>query len=364
MIFLLLLVQISFGAKTHKLPKTLKQAIRFLNRDCPDSIKQKMKITPDDELDNLFYPSYGKYEAVYDWFVDDDNKFSGINKYLIDKGIVYHAREITLVAFKEFLVFGKFNENEIIDKYLEIEKYRVEQDKIRYTTDTLYGNYIPKDIEDCFRELDKMFSDSIKDEIKNMESDSFVFVTYSRFGRYLRNTWQLWGGSRLSKYLYNHGACQAEGMSSYILGFYNDYLKGKKVNLEKNDTFCNQYYERQRFERKQEIMLEYSKFKIGDTIIYQYNNGYVSKKQENAEFEEKCIAKGIIVAKDDSIFNLKVKLINTCSRKGLVYSDNKNTQTYNYDTKRWEDPIEREIIYVHKRNIWWFYYSDWKSIEE
>lgn len=365
LLLFLILFQFSYGKEHHKLPNTLKQAVRYLNRDCPDSIKQKMRITPDDELDNLFYPSYGKYEAVFDWFVDDDNKFLGINKYLIDKRIEYYAKEITLVAFKEFLVFGKFNENEIIDRYLKIEKYRVEQDKIRYTTDTLFGIYIPKDMEDCFRVLDKKISDSLKHDIKKMTADSFLHLTYRSFGMYLRNSWQLWGGSRFSKYLRDYGNCEAEGMSLYVLDNYYNYLQGKEINLIKNDTFCDQYYKQRRLEEDEKKKEEFSKYKIGDTVEYDYPNGYIDKKQENAFYDDKCITKGIIVEKDDKGFGIKVKLLTTCSRKGLIYSDNKNVVVYfNPETKLYVKPKERKILYVRKSQIFWYNYLDWRINEE
>jgi len=116
--------------------------------------------------------------------------------------------------------------------------------------------------------------------------------------------------------------------------------------------------------RMQEIMLEYSKYKIGDTVEYDYPNGYIDKKQEDAFYDDNCIAKGIIVGKDDKGFGIKVKLLTTCSRKGLIYSDNKNSWILNSETNKFEKPKERKILYVHKNQIFWYYYSDWEINEE
>lgn len=50
-------------------------------------------------------------------------------------------------------------------------------------------------------------------------------------GKFLRNRWQLWGGSRLQKYFIdlNGGMMHPDSMSGAIFGQYELWLKGDKT---------------------------------------------------------------------------------------------------------------------------------------
>ena len=47
-------------------------------------------------------------------------------------------------------------------------------------------------------------------------------------GTWIRNNWGLWGGSRLQKYFTDKGMAHPDDMSSVILFYYWDWLKGDK----------------------------------------------------------------------------------------------------------------------------------------
>ena len=51
-------------------------------------------------------------------------------------------------------------------------------------------------------------------------------------GMGIRNTWGLWGDSRLAKYFKKHGIKHPDNMSGIILDAYVNHLKGKPTNFD------------------------------------------------------------------------------------------------------------------------------------
>lgn len=117
-----------------------------------------------------------------------------------------------------------------------------ENDKIRFTTDSINGHYIPKDLEDCFKQIDSFWSDSTKNEIKLQSEDDFTADAHFGFGMWMRNNWRLWGGSRLSKYFNEKGIYHPDDMSGIILDSYHRHLTGKEINLQQQINYYKAYW--------------------------------------------------------------------------------------------------------------------------
>lgn len=105
-------------------------------------------------------------------------------------------------------------------------------DSIRFSADTLYSIYIPSDLKDCFNQIDKLWSDSLKTVAKKWSEKEFIVKTHMGFGLWMRNNWQLWGGSRLSKYFNNLGIFHPDAISGVILTSYHRYLNGENLRLQ------------------------------------------------------------------------------------------------------------------------------------
>ncbi|NOR86056.1 MAG: hypothetical protein GQ527_00460 [Bacteroidales bacterium] len=99
----------------------------------------------------------------------------------------------------------------------------------RRKQDSLNGVYIPKDIEDCFIELDKMFTPKNKEELKNSSPNAYHFG----LGTWLRNNWGLWKGSRLHLYFEKKGVTHPDNMSGIILNSYFHLLNHETIDLNK-----------------------------------------------------------------------------------------------------------------------------------
>ncbi len=227
---------------------------------------------------------------------------------------------------------------------------------------TIDGIYIPKDLEDCFIQIDKILNDSLKTELKKISEDEFTGKTHLGLGMWMRNNWQLWGGSRLSKYFNDLGIYHPDDMTGIILDSYHRNLNNTEIKLDEQIKYYQDYWEKSKkaeLNRKQE---EFSKYKIGDTLEFNYNKGFVSKEQEKKYDDDICIAKGIVTERNEKDFLIKVKIIEACDKKGIIYYDNDGHRIYDPKTKKWSNPPKRIIKKVKKNKIQWFEYKDWETL--
>lgn len=350
----------SFGQKG--VPKNIKQSVKFLDIDCSDSLKTVIKATENKDLKELSYPwGNRKYKTIFNW-LDDEN--SGIYKYLSKKGIDNFKVEVILENYKNHLLNKSIEEVALLKPYLEIEeKWRFEYEN-RATIDTLRGVYIPKDIEDCFGQINSFLDDSTKMMVKNWTEDEFSSMAHMGLGMWMRNNWHLWGGSRLAKYFNELEIYHPDDMSAIILNSYHRHLTGKEIKLDEQIRYYQDYWENIKTKKLKWKQEKFSEYKIGDTLEFSYNKGFVSKKQEEKWLDDICIAKGVIIERNETDFLIKVKVVETCDKKGIIYYDNDGYRIYNPKTKKWEAPPKRIIKKMKTNQEEWFDYEDWKTIEE
>jgi hypothetical protein len=350
------------GQKREFDPKNLKQAIDFLNKDCPDSLKAIIKITADSALSGLVYPYKSDYRTIFEW-TNNDNIHSKIMKYFSKRGIQKYQDDILLITFKQYLLGNNFDEKAIFKPYQDIEKKWAKEDEVRFITDTLRGQYIPKNLEDCFTQINGFWHDTTRLKVKKMTEDEFSTSVHFGFGMWMRNNWFLWGGSRLSKYFNDMGIYHPDDMSGIILDSYHRFLNHKELKLEEQVKHYQDFWEnskKQELSRKKD---EFTEYIVGDTVFFLYRKGFTSEKQEEEFDNEKCIAKGRILEKDEKKFWIKVLLIDACDDKGIIYDDNEGSKIYNKKTKRFEPPKKRVIKRLKKGRSQWFEYSDWEKVD-
>lgn len=99
--------------------------------------------------------------------------------------------------------------------------------KNRIVSDSINGLYIPKNLEDCFLELNKLLKTKDIEAIKNLKSKDELNLYHFGLGMWLRNNWGLWGGSRLQQYFFKKGIDHPDNMSGIILDYYYDWLNGQ-----------------------------------------------------------------------------------------------------------------------------------------
>ncbi len=106
------------------------------------------------------------------------------------------------------------------------ERQKIERERNR-KLDTISNVYIPKDLNDCFVQLDIILPKKEREKIKKAGTDDLHFS----LGLWIRNNWRIWGGSRLEKYFRDRSPyIQPDNVSSIILRNYYEWLNGN-VNI-------------------------------------------------------------------------------------------------------------------------------------
>ena len=91
--------------------------------------------------------------------------------------------------------------------------------------DSLNGYYIPKNVKECFEELDRMLRTKDRLRIKNLGPAPYVDV-FDPIATMIRGRWSLWGRSRLYIYLEKRYLMMAEDNSTLIIRYYHAWLNG------------------------------------------------------------------------------------------------------------------------------------------
>lgn len=212
--------------------------------------------------------------------------------------------------------------------------------------------YIPIDLNDCLKQLDSIFVARDKTKIKALTEHEFSW-NYPGLGMWMRNNWGLRKGSRLSKYFNSIGIADPLDMTGIIFDSYHRQLTGKEIKLDEQIK-----RRKDDFDRKTK---KFASYHINDTVTFFYSYGFISKAQEKKSANGGCIAKGIITGKRDTVFTIKVRLLDACDKKGIVSSDNKGSLIYNKSTEKFEQPEERIIEYMKPGEELWFNYFDWQT---
>ncbi|HNY07345.1 MAG TPA: hypothetical protein PKL64_04585 [Bacteroidales bacterium] len=118
------------------------------------------------------------------------------------------------------------------EKQKEIIEEREVYNK-RIIADSINGLYIPKNLEECFLELNKLLKPKDIETIKNLKSKDDMNLYHFGLGTWLRNNWGLWGGSRLQQYFFKKGIDHPDNMSGIILSYYYDWLNGQHDEWKK-----------------------------------------------------------------------------------------------------------------------------------
>lgn len=225
-------------------PKNLEAALAQLDSVCDTALKEEIKITPDASLRNLFYPWKGQNKTVFEWFSKEKN--AKILREYRRAGIVHtpFVEDIILISFKRKLLGLPREHEQLVATFRSKQLKLDEENNKRLTTDTIRGIYIPYDLEDCISQINSFWSDSTKAEVKGSSEREFLGKAHHGFGTWMRNNWQLWGGSRLSVYFNALGIHHPDDMSGIILTSYHRSLHGIALDLENQIRYYQEYWEK------------------------------------------------------------------------------------------------------------------------
>lgn len=213
------------------IPKTLNECFTLLNKTMPDDEIQLVKTLPED---SIYYNSAFRYgtDFFHAWKLYDGSR---LTQYFNKLGLqgshpIYNT---ILVSYHRYLNRDSVKLEEQIKKYQAVQRKEEQEYLAKLDKDTLNGVYIPKDLKDCFIQLDKMLPQKSKTEIRNLKNKDETIKYHHGLGMTLRNSWGLWGGSRLQKYFLERKVNHPDGMSSLILEYYFDWLNDNNSEWQK-----------------------------------------------------------------------------------------------------------------------------------
>ena len=141
-----------------------------------------------------------------------------------------------------------FQTKDSIVQKIVIEESDLEKGNDYSFYEYIEGVYIPKDLNDCFKEMDSLFAKELKGEIKSKTENDFTTNSHFGFGLWIRNNWALWKGSRLSDFFNSKGISHPDDMSGIILTSYHRKLNGIDIELDKQIKHYQDYWAEQKKE--------------------------------------------------------------------------------------------------------------------
>jgi hypothetical protein len=149
------------------------------------------------------------------------------------------------------------------------------------------GIYIPKDINDCFVELKRMLHPDFITEIKESSRRDLIDHHFG-LGRWIRDNWELWRGSRLLDYFTEFGYEHPDIISGVIVIFFWQHLNGMPIDDIERQAELREYWRQIKEEPKNPACPDHS---VPIKIMYQLT-GTVMK--ENKLFP-RCIHVGYCI---------------------------------------------------------------------
>jgi len=112
-----------------------------------------------------------------------------------------------------------------------LEEYQARYaERIRQTH--LAGVYIPADLAEALRELEKRTPAESLEAYRNAPEEVVVRKLFFGLGRWIIHNWGFYEGSRLSHSLRQQGVAHPDDMARVIMTSYHRYLNGRPLDLE------------------------------------------------------------------------------------------------------------------------------------
>lgn len=126
--------------------------------------------------------------------------------------------------------------------------------QIRIQESELDGMYIPKDLYDVFKELDKLMDEDAKKTFMAYSDAEVDRKTHGSLGVWLEHKWSLSEGSRLSEYFRKMKVPHYDYMIGIIITSYHRHLHGKDLNIKEQVTFFRDIWNKKQEAKAQELI--------------------------------------------------------------------------------------------------------------
>lgn len=221
--------------------------------------------------------------------------------------------------------------------------------------------YVPIDLCDALNYLDCKWNESDKSGFKNKPEKDAVIELHFGTGMGIRNSWGLWkGDSGIAKYFKNLGIFHPDDMSGIILTSFHRYLNKIDIKLNEQIKYYKDFWEMSKQSESERRRMDFNEFCINDTVVFQYNFGYVSKDQEKKDMDESCVTKGLVIAKDTVDLKLQIRLLESCDKKGIIIS---RSDIYKQKGADWKLKENNKLEIMKIGETKWTNYDIWGANE-
>ena len=225
----------AFNKHGFYVPRNLTEANEQLDKVLTAKARDKFKALHESDLINVS----GLF-ITGEWDDDDSRFLKFLNQYVDSKQKTWGYLDWQVRDHLVYLSYLRHLNNQAFDLTKEISKVYAKADSIaqlharrrqrNILADSIDGVYIPKNLKDSFAQLDRLLPDTLKQKLKHPDPEYGLSMYHFSLGLWMRNNWQLWGGSRLQKYFEGLGVHHPDDMSGIILRSYSDYLNGKSID--------------------------------------------------------------------------------------------------------------------------------------
>jgi len=102
----------------------------------------------------------------------------------------------------------------------------------RIKQESLYGTYIPKDVNEAIMVLTKLTDAESKEKFKSMSEEEACQKLFFSLGRWMSYNWSFYEGSRLSVHLQKSGIHHPDNMTRFLMIVYHRSLSNKSLEIE------------------------------------------------------------------------------------------------------------------------------------
>jgi hypothetical protein len=124
--------------------------------------------------------------------------------------------------------------------------------KERITLSHIYDVYIPTDVMDAMRSLDKLTSSDAREKYTAGPESLVVERLFFSLGRWMILNWGFEEGSRLSHYLREMGVYHPDDMARVLMTSYHRYLRGVPLEMEAQVADIRERLRQEQLERIQQ----------------------------------------------------------------------------------------------------------------
>jgi hypothetical protein len=126
--------------------------------------------------------------------------------------------------------------------------------QIRIQESELDGMYIPKDLYDVFKELDKLMDEDATKTFMAYSDAEVDRKTHGSLGVWLEHKWSLSEGSRLSDYFRKMKVPHYDYMIGIIITSYHRHLHGNDLKIKEQVTFFREIWNKKQQAKAEELI--------------------------------------------------------------------------------------------------------------